>query len=106
MIDFLGIGTQKPGTTWLMKNLKTHPGAWTLRLIKELHYFDVLYLGQSKTTQLNRVRRRIERTVDKAPWKNDRSQEKHAYYRKIHDPEFAITDAWYEHVFSRALGKG
>jgi hypothetical protein len=37
--DFLCIGAQKAGTTWLYRNLKTHPDVW-LPPEKELHYFD------------------------------------------------------------------
>ncbi|MHC4949030.1 MAG: sulfotransferase family protein [Planctomycetota bacterium] len=37
--DFLGIGAQKAGTTWLYENLRAHPGLF-LPETKELHYFD------------------------------------------------------------------
>jgi hypothetical protein len=37
--DFIGIGAQKAGTTWLGHNLQLHPGIWMPRN-KELHYFD------------------------------------------------------------------
>jgi hypothetical protein len=37
--DFLGIGAQKSGTTWLHHNLSQHPGVW-LPPVKELHFFD------------------------------------------------------------------
>ena len=37
--DFIGIGAQKAGTTWLDRNLRVHPQIWMPR-IKELHYFD------------------------------------------------------------------
>ena len=37
--DFLGIGAQRAGTTWLAANLSRHPDIWTPPL-KELHYFD------------------------------------------------------------------
>jgi len=37
--DFLGIGAQKAGTTWLYRNLQAHPEVW-MPPIKELHYFD------------------------------------------------------------------
>jgi len=37
--DFLGIGAQKAGTTWLYENLRHHPELY-LPEPKELHYFD------------------------------------------------------------------
>ena len=37
--NFLGIGAQKSGTTWLYKNLRKHPQLY-LPETKEIHYFD------------------------------------------------------------------
>ncbi|MFL5992247.1 MAG: hypothetical protein ACJ73W_09685, partial [Rubrobacteraceae bacterium] len=37
--EYIGIGAQKAGTTWLHRNLQAHPGIWMPRE-KELHYFD------------------------------------------------------------------
>jgi Sulfotransferase family len=37
--DFLIIGAQKAGTTWLHRNLQAHPQVWMPKE-KELHYFD------------------------------------------------------------------
>ena len=37
--DFLGIGAQKAGTTWIYDQLVHHPQVW-LPVIKELHYFN------------------------------------------------------------------
>jgi hypothetical protein len=37
--DFIGIGAQKAGTTWLHRNLQAHPQIWMPKE-KELHYFD------------------------------------------------------------------
>ena len=36
--DFIGIGAQKAGTTWLHRNLQAHPQIYMPR--KEVHYFD------------------------------------------------------------------
>ncbi len=36
--DFLVIGAQKAGTTWLHRNLQAHPDIWMPR--REVHYFD------------------------------------------------------------------
>ena len=37
--DFIGIGAQKSGTTWLYKNMLEHPEIF-LPKIKEIHFFD------------------------------------------------------------------
>lgn len=37
--DFLGIGAQKAGTTWIHDQLNAHPDVW-VPPTKELHYFD------------------------------------------------------------------
>ena len=37
--DFLGIGAQKAGTSWLHQMLRQHPQVW-LPHAKEIHYFD------------------------------------------------------------------
>jgi hypothetical protein len=37
--NFLGIGAQRSGTSWVYINLKLHPQVW-LPPLKELHYFD------------------------------------------------------------------
>jgi len=39
--DFLCIGAEKAGTTWLYNNIRHHPEVWLPPLLyKELHYFD------------------------------------------------------------------
>jgi len=39
--DFLCVGAQKGGTSWLYQQLESHPGFW-MPPVKELHYFDKL----------------------------------------------------------------
>jgi hypothetical protein len=39
--DFLCVGAQKAGTTWLYQQLDSHPDFW-MPPLKELHYFDAL----------------------------------------------------------------
>lgn len=38
--DFLGIGAQRAGSTWVWENLNRHPSVWTPST-KEKHFFDV-----------------------------------------------------------------
>jgi len=45
--DFLGIGAQKAGTTWLHLNLRRHPGVW-LPPVKELQYFNEIYVRRHR----------------------------------------------------------
>lgn len=95
VIDFLCIGAQKAGTTWLVANLKSHPKVWTPPFIKELHYFDAVHLGYGKKGLLNSYRKRGARMIEKFP---DRKE----YFDRIVDPGFAFTDEWYRHIFSIA----
>src|SRR5881296_3927906 len=39
--DFICVGPQKGGTSWLYQQLESHPDFW-MPPIKELHYFDKL----------------------------------------------------------------
>ncbi len=43
--NFLCIGAQKAGTTWLYNILRHHPDIW-MPPMKEIHYFDYLHLKQ------------------------------------------------------------
>ena len=43
--DFVCIGAQKAGTTWLYKNLNHHPDMW-LPPVKEIHYFDRVRINE------------------------------------------------------------
>jgi hypothetical protein len=54
--DFLVIGAQRAGTTWLHRVLKQHPALW-LPPVKELHYFDKL--GTERTILDPKERRRV-----------------------------------------------
>jgi Sulfotransferase family len=56
--DFLCVGAQKSGTSWLYCQLALHPDFW-MPPIKEIHYFDKL----SRNKRLYPPRRRDERDV-------------------------------------------
>ncbi|MEO9945795.1 sulfotransferase [Paraglaciecola sp.] len=44
--DFLVIGAQKAGTTWLDKMFKSHPNIWT-PVVKELQFFNTYYMPEA-----------------------------------------------------------
>ena len=56
--DFLCVGAQKGGTSWLYQQLESHPDFW-MPPVKELHYFDKL----SRIKQAPPPRRRDERDL-------------------------------------------
>ena len=90
--DFLVIGAQRAGTTWLHRVLQQHPNLW-LPPVKELHYFDKL---DTKRTILDaKERRRVGFrgliTID--PW----------FFRYW---LMRRSDAWYEALFRQAQRKG
>jgi len=62
--DFLIIGAQRAGTTWLHRVLSQHPALW-LTPVKELHYFDKLWRTR---TWLDPYERRRLRLIPRDLW--------------------------------------
>ncbi len=100
--DFLGIGAQKAGTSWLHANLRKHPALW-LPPIKELHYFDEIYIdGNKKWSRPQRERK--SRAVLSSYLKIVPEQEwDFKFIREISEIAVAAPDDdWYKGIFSLA----
>ncbi|MAG31826.1 MAG: hypothetical protein CL908_13140 [Deltaproteobacteria bacterium] len=108
--DFLCIGAQKAGTTWLQENLSRHPEIW-LPPPKELHYFDHPHpslparLFNRKKNHLRKARAYVLEKL---------AQEVREFGRPQEYPEFVWafrycfghrSDAWYESLFPEIEGK-
>ena len=103
-IDFLGIGAQKAGTSWLYSNLKQIP-EFSLPPIKELHYFDRSRSypspnGLAETLLANRIRQkkyflnavyRVLKVVKHINWKLS------IFYLKWFFTDYS--DQWYLSLF-------
>lgn len=103
--NFLVIGAQKSGTTWLDRNLRMHPGIW-LPPEKEIHYFDLpknlpftfFLLAPERGdrywvfNRLVRAYRRARIDLDNAEW----------YARYYLLPR---TDYWYNSLFTPGEGQ-
>jgi hypothetical protein len=90
--DFLVIGAQRAGTTWLHRVLRQHPSLW-LPPVKELHYFDRL---ETKRTILDPKERRrvgLKQLLSLDPWLV-------SYWLR------ARSDDWYARLFRGAKAKG
>lgn len=60
--DFLCIGAQKAGTSWLDVNLRFHPDIW-MPPIKELHYFDHLYVNRFRKWTNVHIQRKVREAI-------------------------------------------
>src|SRR3954452_15598229 len=65
--DFLVIGAQRAGTTWLHRVLRQHPRLW-LPPVKELHYFDKLATTRTYLDAKERRRVRMKGLLSLDPW--------------------------------------
>ncbi|HZY67428.1 MAG TPA: sulfotransferase [Devosia sp.] len=97
MVQFIGVGTQKAGTTWLWSMLKQHPQV-RFSPLKEVHYFDTLYLGAARGHRLKLLERGVERQISELEEEGAPPQ-RIAQLRRLADRSFAFTDTWYGELF-------
>jgi hypothetical protein len=90
--DFLVIGAQRAGTTWLYRVLRQHPALW-LPPVKELHYFDRLDTKRTILEPKDRRRVGLERLLLLDPW-------------LINYWLGARGDEWYASLFRHAQARG
>jgi hypothetical protein len=96
---FLCIGAQKAGTTWLHKNLNTHPEIF-LPQTKELHFFDYLFCDDVRDWVPSHIR---WGSLEAIEWHIQNSPEPSPYY--LHYlAKVALTsdftEEWYRYCFS------
>ena len=105
--DFLIIGTQKAGTTWLHRNLQSHPGIWMPKE-KELHYFD----EKMKTPSSLWQRLRGNRPID-VRWRRQVRRQFRAHRKKLSYQDLGwdlryflgrYSDRWYASLFEQGKG--
>ena len=105
--DFVGIGAQKAGTTWLARNLQAHPGIFMPR--KEVHYFNRKIKDRSnavtrffgKRENDEQWRRQVRRTAGQLARKPSLGDIRWSfnYYMR------SYSDNWYGSVFEPKGGK-
>jgi hypothetical protein len=101
--DFLCIGAQKSGTSWLYHNIRYHPQIW-LPPVKELHYFDhphwAPYVFQMLTSQPHgrRARKAAKRLLDSLHDRNTWQWYYH-YLFSLRNP------SWYRDLFRPDSGQ-
>lgn len=102
---FLVIGAQKAGTTWLDRNLRTHPQIW-LPPEKEIHFFDLprplpfaaLQYAPNRSIR-HWTRHRLQRDLAKV----ERGEQTAEWYRKYY---YSLRSwSWYRSLFTPGEGQ-
>jgi hypothetical protein len=105
---FIGIGTQKSGTTWLYTMLAQNPSIW-VPPFKEVHFFDRLKMTPEKkrlrAQQLQRSADRLEKSK-KRRGSGESNAEKAAFLRSLAGDNIQSYE-WYQSIFDHpdAVGK-
>ena len=103
--DFLGIGAQKAGTTWLHLNLRRHPGVW-LPPVKELQYFNQIYVQRHRKWMVAYRRKHGMRALAHHIEKVPREKWNYRLIGRLADIiESEISDQWYGNIFALAKPK-
>jgi hypothetical protein len=97
--QFLCIGAQKAGTTWLHKCLSLHPEIW-LHPYKEIHYFDVVHLqAKFREKRIKNLHKRLTKVVQQGEQTEKLSELKLLSELALVDQ---YTDSWYLSLFRDA----
>jgi hypothetical protein len=94
---FLCIGVQKAATSWLWVQLRSHPDVW-MPPVKELHFFDHLYISENRQWTAWHIRKHLKTTV---AWHKRHGKAKGPYFAYLQGllNESMFTEAWYRHAY-------
>lgn len=110
--DFIGIGAQKAGTTWLSHNLQLHPEVW-MPGIKELHYFNDRINDPKNPVSRIYVKIKGKRTVDRR-WRRQVKSRIRRHRKRFSKEDFLWDlkyyagkpdDGWYASLFEPGRGR-
>ena len=111
--DFIGIGMERAGSSWIFYMLASHPDVW-VPPIKELHYFDSIdpqsnSLNWRREKHLNiRLRGKLAPLLKKPADRPQFFKNSYAEYLKWDWRYFRGTqnDEWYKSLFDETFTKG
>jgi hypothetical protein len=99
--DFICIGAQKAGTTWLNVVLSGHPRVWLPR-IKEIHYFNELYCPGHRSWTVGHRNSCVASSL-KEELSRDKALDSKRLAELAHLAAETISDEWYGRIFASAL---
>lgn len=95
-LNFMCVGVQKAGTTWLDNLLRNHPAVWS-PCVKELHYYDEIYVPFTRPWS---AQHRIRNAANVIRWQQESPRPDP---RVIAEAEFigreVVDDDWYRELF-------
>jgi Sulfotransferase family len=103
--DFLCVGAQKAGTSWLDRNLRRHPALW-LPPMKELQYFNHIHMPSNRKWTTRQRRERGTQMLRN--YTEKRSPEEWDLRRIARLADISagpVSDDWYGRIFSLAEPK-
>lgn len=105
--DFIGIGAQKAGTTWLYDMLAQNPSVW-LPPLKEVHFFDSIGADAARKRKRSEHILKVARNVEsgrREKGSGDSGADKGAFLRTLAGDNI-LTDEWYRSIFAHPDAEG
>jgi Sulfotransferase family len=100
--DFLCIGAQKAGTSWLDRNLRRHPDLW-LPPMKELQYFNHVHIPSNRKWTTRQRRERGAQILRNYLDKHDPEDWNLRHIARLADITAGpVSDDWYGRIFTLA----
>ena len=103
--DFLGIGLQKAGTSWLYEQLKAHPALWLPRR-KEMHFFDALSYEDWNIRRQRRALKNIPDLVSKLQNEDQRNETLDDLEENVHFARLINDVDWYRDFWRKVADQG
>lgn len=102
--DFVCIGAQKAGTTWLHKMISQHPDIW-MGPFKEYQFFNSVFVPQHTRWTKWHVKMSIESAL-KYHVEHEKRPNLHyvKFLTEIATDESIFTEGWYRHIFGFRKG--
>lgn len=103
--NFICIGAQKAGTTWLHSMLSEHPEIW-LGPFKEYQFFNTLFVPEHAAWTRWHINNSIQNALRFHCSKEQKINLNYVrFLSDISDPESMFTEEWYRKIFSFRKGK-
>jgi hypothetical protein len=104
--NFICIGAQKSGTTWLYEMLAQNPSVW-LPPLKEVHFFDRLNASDSTKIKRSGHLEKLAKAAEKKKRTKGSSGEGKAEFLQSLTGDNMLTEEWYRSIFSHpdSVGK-